>query len=493
MATELRVLILEDRADDAELLAAELRRSGYAPDWTRVDTREDFVAALAEGPDIVISDYSLPTMTAPDALRLLQDVAPGIPVIVVSGVMDEETCVTALRLGAVDYLLKDRLTRLGTAVEHALAGRRIAQDAEKARQQRSEAVGMLRAMVEHMPAAVHVRAPDGRLLFSNSMYNELAGALPAGAMPAGPDAGAIPDHAVETEVTLPVRGQDRTYLSVRYPVTIEGRAWAVGNLLVDITAQKHVEQRLRELDRMKTDFIATASHELRTPLTSISGYAEMLGDELGSAPADMQRSMLDVIVRNSQRLLVLTNDLMVLSKIDSGALILQYQPVDLADVLGSTLEVLRPQVTGSGVTIRTDVAAGLPSVPGDRGQLERVLLNLVGNALKFSERGGTVTVSVSASADDEEVVVKVADTGIGVPPEDLPKLFTRFYRSTEARKRAIQGTGLGLAVTAGIVERHGGTIAAESVVGEGTTMTVTLPVRQAAAAAGEALPELARG
>jgi signal transduction histidine kinase len=483
----LQLLIVEDRPDDAELILAELRRSGYDPTWTRVETPREFEAELGRNPDIIICDYSLPAMTAPDALRILRDRNVEVPLIVVSGVMDEETCVTSLRLGAVDYLLKDRLVRLVPAIEDALQARRLTELARTARREGRETADILRSVVDHAPAAICVRDAAGSVLWTNAQFDLLAPStqmVRSGANHGGPPPGdaerrrltsaeqACLDGArkVESEESYLVDGEERTYLVVRYPVVDgTGRRFAVGTIYVDISKQKHVEDELRKLDKFKDDFVATVSHELRTPLTSIFGYTEMLL-HVDSDPG--HRRMVEVIDRNSRRLLSLVDDLLTLSRVDSGVMSQLDGRVEVTALVAAACSVLEPEAEKHRVELVVDVPAGLPPLIGDRTQLERVMLNLMSNAVKFSEEGAEVR--VAARPVGAEVQLSVEDTGMGIPAHEQKMLFTRFFRSEEARRRVIQGTGLGLAVVREIVERHRGTVAVESAPGTGTTFTVTL-------------------
>jgi signal transduction histidine kinase len=483
MASPLQLLIVEDRPDDAELLLLELKRAGYEPTWTRAETPEEFVAGLGQEPDIVVCDYSLPAMTALDALRILHDLQLDVPLIVVSGVMDEDTCVNSLRLGAVDYLLKDRLVRLGPSIEHALAARRLTAQARTARRERRETADILRGVVDHAPAAICVRDSTGGTLLTNAEYDRLR--RPIQPRPGGMERRRLSSveqacldgaDKVESEEVYSVDGEERTFLVVRYPVVDgTGRRFAVGAIYVDISRQKTVEEELRELDRLKGEFIATVSHELRTPLTSITGYAEML--LAGDASPD-QRRMVQVIDRNSRRLLTLVEDLLTLSRVDSGAASRMDEDVALDELVRAATGVLRPAMESAGIHVQVEVAAGLPLIRGNRSQLERVLLNLLSNAVKFSHADGAVTIRAQAhgvGTTEAGLVLSIADTGMGIPIEEQPQLFTRFFRSEQARRQAIQGTGLGLAVVREIVERHHGTVDVESAVDQGTTFTVSLP------------------
>ena len=233
-------------------------------------------------------------------------------------------------------------------------------------------------------------------------------------------------------------------------------------------------ERLLELDRLKDEFISLVSHELRTPLTSIRGYLELLLDGGAGELTDDQGRFLAVVDRNSKRLMHLVGDLLFLAQVEAGKLTLELGDVDLDDIVAEAVEAAKPIADEQGITLEASVEP-IPPMLGDRSRLAQVLDNLVSNALKFTTKGGTVEVEVSASND--EAVLEVRDTGIGIAPAEQTQLFDRFFRSAEATERAIPGTGLGLTIVKAIVERHEGTIDVESAAGEGTTMRVRLPVR----------------
>jgi PAS domain S-box-containing protein len=626
--TPLRVVIVEDRPDDAELLAGELTRAGFAPEWQRVESLAEYRAALDSHPDVVLADYSLPQFGALDALAQA-GLAGDVPVIVVSGVMDEETCVESLRRGAADYLLKDRLVRLGPAVERVLAQRhlrtvttraeQVAQESERRfraafdqapigmavttgdgrfidanpalcrllgcepvmllgesfepyvhpddraafaehtrglragepiapnlelrlvnpagqvtwvtysaalvtdgspangsndqliRQvqditERRRDTAILQGMIDNAPAMLYLRGTDGTFLVVNSALEKLTGRTRAELT--GPDGQRLLPRALAVELD----GRDRlcrradrvvvdeetiggaTYLSIRYPLPDHsGTPFAIGAMYTDITEQKRIQAELAsahselqhhtaelgrlntelsELDRMKSELVATVSHELRTPLTSIRGYTELLADAAPGTLPPTERRMVEIIDRNGQRLLALVEDLLTFSRIDSGTFSLMVEDVHLAGVLDTVCTSVAPSLPPT-LELNIRVAGELGKVRGDAAQLERAVLNLVSNAVKFSPDGGTIT--VGARRDGNRVTIVVADTGIGMSREEQGRLFQRFYRTPTAQKRQIQGTGLGLALVKGIVDKHGGTVDLTSAPGRGTTVTVTLP------------------
>jgi signal transduction histidine kinase len=488
--TVLRLLLAEDVPADAELIIGEVRRAGYEPTSTIVDTAGKFLRALDDDPEIIICDYTMPTMTAVDALAILREKAPDLPLIVVSGSMDEATCVNSLRLGAVDYLLKDRLSRLGAAIAHALARRELNRTARAAEREREATMNILRGLVTNATAAINVSDLDGASLVSNDRYRKLYDPQPALAVVGVVD----PSQVIEREEQFEVAGRARTFYATRYPVVnAANQVFAVGSILVDITRQKRIEDdlraarlelqeraesldkansELREVDRLKTNFVASVSHELRTPLTSIRGYAELLLDDVAAEPAGQQARMLGIIDRNARRLLSLVEDLLLLSNLDSKTLDRRVETVDLADLAEGAVIVMEPMLTTAEVRVETELAGPL-RVQGDRSQLERVLFNLLSNAIKFSHRGDCVTIGGRLEAD--KVVVTVRDTGIGVPADELPKLFTRFFRSAADEAHSIPGTGLGLAVVREIIENHDGVVTMDSTAGVGSTVTLILP------------------
>jgi signal transduction histidine kinase len=227
---------------------------------------------------------------------------------------------------------------------------------------------------------------------------------------------------------------------------------------------------LQELDTLKDEFIALVSHELRTPLTSIRGYTEMLLDE---RLPDEHRTFLDVIDRNASRLLALVNDLLLLASIQSRKLVLETAELDVDDLLSDAALTARPLAAAKEIELHVDPACGVQTV-GDGSRLGQVLDNLMSNAIKFTPAGGTVR--LGATCDGDQVCITVADSGIGIPKNEHGQIFERFFRSSSARGAAVPGTGLGLVITRGIVESHGGTIDFESEEGKGTTFRIRLAV-----------------
>ena len=234
----------------------------------------------------------------------------------------------------------------------------------------------------------------------------------------------------------------------------------------------HDITELRQLENVRRDFVANVSHEIRTPLTSIKGYTETLLDgaleDKGNA-----RDFLKIIGADADRLVQLVDDLLDLAKIESGNLALKLVTVPLAGVIDRIIAGLKKQAERRGVALRRELPENLPHVHVDEATIAQVFLNLLDNGIKYNREGGSVT--VSARPEGEIVRVDVTDTGIGIPEEDLPRIFERFYRVDKARSRQLGGTGLGLAIVKHIIQAHGGEVSVRSELQKGSTFSFTLP------------------
>jgi PAS domain S-box-containing protein len=253
-------------------------------------------------------------------------------------------------------------------------------------------------------------------------------------------------------------------------------------LLDALEQQRAATASLRELDRIRTDLVGTISHELRTPLTSVQGYLELLAAE---PLTETQHGMLEVALRNSERLSALVDNLLVLVRLDSADSLSTFSNTDLvmSTVLAGAVDTVRPGIAERNQELTLNVPAEPLVVHGDGEQLDRVLVNLLSNASKYTPRGGRITVDVDS--DGGTLSICVSDTGIGIPADEQPHLFTRFFRASTARANSISGNGLGLAIVKSIVERHDGTVHVTSRPGTGSQFTVTLPlIRQTAAIVG---------
>lgn len=230
----------------------------------------------------------------------------------------------------------------------------------------------------------------------------------------------------------------------------------------------------REAMQMKNEFVSTVSHELRTPLTSIKGYIDLILDGEAGEVNEIQQEFLSIVKENSDRLVELINDMLDISRIESGRIVLKVQPLDVAERVEGAVNTFRAVTDQQGRTIHVNVPDDLPKAAGDPDRVGQVLINFISNAIKYSPEGGDV--HVRASADGTRVRVGISDEGIGIEPEDQARLFTKFYRVDSSLTREIGGTGLGLSICKSIIELLGGEVGVESEPGSGSTFWFTLPL-----------------
>jgi signal transduction histidine kinase len=245
------------------------------------------------------------------------------------------------------------------------------------------------------------------------------------------------------------------------------------------------EGRRDELDRLKDEFVLTASHELRSPLTSVQGFAELLMLERESL-TPRQAETVEVILDNCRHLVRLLNDLLDLARSDAGRLSIRPQPTEVAPLVEDVVRTMRAQTEASGQSLTEQVEPGLPLIDVEADRIRQILVNLLTNAHEYTPEGASI--GVAARADGAEVEISVSDNGPGIPPDQLERIFERFTRGDAGLTQRVGGTGLGLAISKSLVELHGGSIRAESTVGQGSTFYVRLPVATAAQAEGEADP-----
>jgi len=252
-------------------------------------------------------------------------------------------------------------------------------------------------------------------------------------------------------------------------------------------------ERLKELDRLKSSFLATVSHELRTPLTSVIGYSEMLLEGLAGTLSQEQREYVKTIMEKGENLLQLISGILDFSKMESGNLRLNLEPTDLRPVLQAALSTVMPMARKLDVRIESSFEPDLPPLPADSGKLRQAVINILGNAIKFNRRGGSVSLRVAPErrptqagpaddlpaafqpADERWVRIEVEDTGIGISPEQAARVFDSFYQVDSSSTREYGGTGLGLAIAKSFVEAHGGRIEMSSELGKGSRFCILLP------------------
>lgn len=367
---------------------------------------------------------------------------------------------------------RDEIADLGGVVN------RMAADLEAQITQVTEDRTRLSAILSSMAEGVLVLDGRGRILLVNAVLERMFG-LKAGEAVGRSSVESLRHHALNEliKTVLETRSGlsremvlytpvERTF-AVQASVAEPSREDGVCAVLVfhDITP-------IRRLERVRKDFVANVSHELRTPLTSIKGYIEALIDGAKDDPVKSPE-FLAIIQKHTHQLDALLSDLLQLSTIESGQYHWKRAPVSISDLIDKAVLLLRPVAEKKGQTIEVLSADGTGSIAGDAEKLTEVLVNLIDNAVKYTPEGGRITLEVRPGKMALEIAV--ADTGIGIPSDQIPRIFERFYRVDRARSREMGGTGLGLAIVKHIVEAHGGKVSVESRVGKGSRFTVSLP------------------
>ncbi len=348
----------------------------------------------------------------------------------------------------------DALGDVGAALD------RLAAEIQARAGEADEDRNLRRSVLDAMADGVVVAGADGRVIFANPA---------ARAMLADPGAALAEPIAIAAsgagEAEAEIDGARDLRIRLRASRLSPVAGGGVVAVLHDITD-------LRRLETMRRDFVANVSHELRTPVAAIQGYAETLVDAAERDPA-RAGEFARVVHRHALRLSRLVADLLDLSRIEAGEQLLRVEPLDVREALARAAEVARPRAEAKRQRLAIDVEEGLLRARADEGAVDQVLANLLDNAIAHTPEGGAIT--VAARGADGLIAISVSDTGVGIAPEHLPRLFERFYRVDAGRSREMGGTGLGLAIVRHLVEALGGKVRVESEPGRGSTFTFTLP------------------
>jgi PAS domain S-box-containing protein len=490
------VLILEDREADFELITRELQRSGFTASVQRAETEEEFRTQLRAGPDIILSDYVLGLQfNALSALEILQESGLDIPLIVLTGVVSEETVVECMKRGASDYLFKDRLIRLGPAVRRALEeseSRRQKRRAEAALRKTSERLQHLVETIRVIPweldlgtwqftyvgpqAVSLVGYPLEEWLRKGFWDEHILLEDPEALyrLCAGSEAG---DHDFTCRMTSDKGATIHLHCAAK-TTFCEGRARALHGFMMDITELKLTQESLA---RHSADLAASnaelqqfayvASHDLREPLRMVSFYTQLLAKRYqGKLDADADE-FIGYAQEGASRMGELIQNLLDYSRISSWKR--ETAPTDCEAVFRKSIENLRVAITESGATVENDP---LPVVTGDVSQLGQLFQNLIGNAIKYRSAARPPHIRVSVREEQAEWLFSVCDNGIGIESQYFETIFGIFQQLHSREEYG--GTGVGLAICRRIVERHRGRIWVESEPDKGATFCFTIPKHQ---------------
>jgi signal transduction histidine kinase/DNA-binding NarL/FixJ family response regulator len=508
----LKILIIEDDSVARILLQEQLSRSLLPISVIKTASSLNSAFEILDEStfDLVLLDLNLPDSTGLDTLVTVTKKFPNVAIIVITGEDSDKLGLKTVAIGAQEYLKKTAYTTeiLAKSIRYAIERKRTQEILDR-KQRNLEAIfdaspiGMLlvdentivrrvndviRQMVRKAYSQIIGRkfcyalccvnntdadknlesnTPCGKCLLQKTIVDVLDSWQPI--------------HGVEVQPTLEVGDKEITpWLRISTePVMIDG-CRQVLIAIDDITAHKKAEEKLLETTEMKSQFISTVSHELRTPLAAMKESIAIVLDEITGRLNEKQKKFLSIAKRNVDRLSALVNDVLDYQRLEADRVKLHIQNNDISEVVTEVHETMVLVAKKKGVNLLFDLTGDLPKAKFDRSQIIQIMSNLISNGIKFTPEKGQVSVSVRQQND--ELILTVRDTGVGIPKEELPKIFKRFYRVSMPNKQ-IQGTGLGLAIVNKIVMMHGGRIEVESELGKGTTFTMFLPL------AGKCTPE----
>jgi PAS domain S-box-containing protein len=500
---QVRVLMLEDNDTDAVLIQRELKRLAPSPQVLHVRTEPAYVEAMRGfAPHVILSDHNIPGFGGPQALALAQRTLPDTPFILVTGSLDEETAVAYLKNGAADYILKDRIVRLGPAVMEAL---------ERARQRQAlhRHERLLRQIIDANPSLIFVKDWDGRFVLVNqatadiygTTVEQLLGKTDADFNPNAEEvahflrddrqvmASGRPKLIAEEPVTNPSTKQTRWFQTIKMPLHMrEEAAAAMLGVATEITERKRLEEQLLQSQKMEAvgQLAGGVAHDFNNILTAIVGYTDLLAAEFGGNARQLED--LEEIRKAARRAAALTRQLLAFSRKQ----VLEPRVIDVNDVVLNLDKMLRSLIA-ENIELKTSLARGLRATRADPNQLEQVIMNLAINARDAMPEGGTVTIETANATLDqayaaqhmsvapgEYVMLAVTDTGSGMDEQTKARIFEPFFTT----KPPGRGTGLGLSTVYGIVKQSGGNIWLYSEPGKGTTFKIYLPVVDAVPEAG---------
>lgn len=458
----IKVLLIEDNPFDAKVvedLFGSMRDSAFS--LRKAETLQQAQAADArEKADVLLLDLNLPDSFGPETLHKVQKFAKDRPIIVLTGFYEEHLGTNMIKKGAQDYLVKGKINAnwLAYSIKYAIERARI-----DAKLQQREA--RLREVLEKAPDGFLVIGPSGRVLFSNRGAELLLGRSRAELAGLPPGLASDLEKTIETELTRPD--------GVKVPAEVRAAElhWGEENcrlvMFRDLTA-------VRQLERNRDEFISRVSHDLRAPLTIVREAMGLVGDGAAGTVSDKQREILQMGIDSADRLNRLIDALLDITKIEAGVMPMYVSEADLGALLAACAAEHTYLAADRGIEILTRLPPGKAGAYCDADKIREVLANLVFNALKFTPRGGKVTLSLETGAEGARICVE--NTGQGIAPEDIPKLFHKFAQVPSSGHTKERGTGLGLAICRGIVELHRGRIWAESDYGRNCRFLVQLPL-----------------
>ena len=493
MGETANILVVDDERGIREGCRRILTAEGYSVDvagngkegWDLVHTKKAY--------DLLLVDLMMPVMSGLELMDHVSQFDPEVTMIVITGFATIETAVEAMKHGAYDYVPKPFTPdQLLAVVNRGLEKRRLRLQTQRLLEERDQKLLEVAKEESKLHTIVNSMA-DGLLVFNLERQMVLwnPAAVKMLNLHDGVEAGSSIDAIISNKdlVTLIDKGftpetaqytalSEEIELSLPEPRTLmvnvsvvrdkDSQKLGVVSLLRDIT-------QLKELDKVKSQFVTMLTHELRAPLAAIEGYLSAYLSGLAGTDPQVSRQMLDRAKVRTHALLELVNDLLEFSRLEARGVSRKKELLDLSGIITDTVELLKAQGDPKQLQFQVDLPQPFPLIEADRPEMEQLFTNLVSNAIKYNVKRGKVV--VSAKTSKQSLDIKVMDTGIGIAEDHLPHIFDEFFRVSGPQTRYTTGTGLGLSIVKRIVESHFGRIEVESTVDKGTTFTVKFPIK----------------
>jgi two-component system phosphate regulon sensor histidine kinase PhoR len=472
-----KVLVVDDSRVYRDLVVNHILTPNGFEALAAADGEEGLRIARSESPDLIVLDMLMPGLTGIQVLEALHAEGRDIPVILMTIHGSEEVAVRAFRLGAKDYVIKPfDVEELLDAMERALSEIRLRRERDALMRQLEAQHRQLQAVLANTEDAVILvrEGEESRVMLANDAACQ--------AFDIGGDAVDQPlREIVDDQILLQLfhsAGASGQVAHAEIPLA-DGRTLNANVTPIPEVGRVAVLQditHLKELDRMKSEFVTTVSHDLRSPLTTIKGFADLM--PVAGPLNEQQGAFLSKIQGAVGHVTQMVTDLLDLGRIEAEVN-LGMEPCDMSSIIERVVESQHPGAVLKGQTLEWRAEMEFPPVLGNELRLAQAVTNLVNNAIKYTPEGGQIT--VSGTVQDGHLAVSVEDNGIGIPPADRPYIFDKFYRVKTAETDDIVGTGLGLSIVKSIIEKHHGRIWVRSHLGVGTTFTFMLPVASEAA------------
>ena len=486
------ILVIDDEQIMREGCSRILSKDGWA-----VITAEngkqglDEIQTRLEDIDVILLDLMMPGMSGMEVLDQVRGINPTLLVIVITGYATVESAVEAMKKGAYDFIPKPFTPdQLRIVVRRALEKRALQKEAEFLRREREKSLrdiatekSKIKTIINCMGDGVLVCDRDGCIVLTNPAAGRMLKTSETSLL-----GNFLSQCNLHSELSKTIEeslgAKDMGYtsvsqeLSIGEPGEIFLRAHTapvrndIGETMGSVTVLQDISH-LKELDKMKSEFIAMVTHELRAPIAAVEQQLTVILNKMAGEVTEKQEKLLSRAKERTKGLLDLIKDLLDLSKIEAGKMVQYKEPIALREVVQRVVDLMRAEAENKKIDLQFSAPLEIPLIHADRNSMEGIFTNLISNAIKYTPEGGKVWVTLSEEGGF--VRTAVSDTGIGIKKEDLPRIFDKFYRVKTTETRQIVGTGLGLSIVKSIVDAHLGSIFVESEVGKGTTLTILLP------------------